>query len=65
MLADRLEEAQKEIEEIKELDGDNFPRFLNGDDLDDVIEDMKSAIDDRCNEVYNESPAEEDEEDER
>lgn len=65
VLADRLEEAQKEIEEIKELDGDNFPRFLNGDDLDDVIEDMKSAIDDRCNEVYNESPAEEDEEDER
>ena len=64
VLVDRLEEVQKEIEEIKDLDVGNFPRFLNGDDLEDVIEDMKDVLIDRCNEVYNEKLPNEDEEEE-
>ena len=64
VLVDRLEEVQKEIEEIKDLDVGNFPRFLNGDDLKYVIEDMKDVLIDRCNEVYNEKLPNEDEEEE-
>lgn len=64
VLVDRLEEVEKEINELKEMDREKFPKFINGDDLIDVIDDMKDVLTDRCNEVYNEKSSQESDEEE-
>lgn len=64
VLVDRFEEVEKEINELKEMDREKFPKFINGDDLIDVIDDMKDVLTDRCNEVYNEKSSQESDEEE-